>query len=253
MLLEQRIVIVSVVDPVVLSLEAQPGGTLFEREIQRYEAMTVSHPFEIGPERNRYPLRHQVAEGRERPSVRDDPGCGELHVGIVTPVWLDPDTDRRPIRDDDLRHSVIDQALAAVCGDDFGDALGDGPGATNRIVPAAQITGHYEGMNRERALGRRQAVISPLRGEHRFELGVTHMFVEVGGRRGKRERPPRAAGDPNERSHHARDSLCENLRAEPATYGVEVSEVRLDRSTLVRVSRDQRLPIARFIVRLRRR
>ena len=33
MLLEQRIVIVSVVDPVVLTPEAQRGRTLFEREI----------------------------------------------------------------------------------------------------------------------------------------------------------------------------------------------------------------------------
>ncbi len=136
-----------------------------------------------------------------------------------------------------------------MCGDDIGDALGDGPGATNRIVPAAQVAAHDERMNRKRALRRGQAVISPLRGEHRSELRVTHMRVEIRRRRGERERPSRAAGDPNERSQRPGDSLGDNLRAGPAGRGVEVSEVGLDRVTLLRVARDERLAIARFVVR----
>ena len=81
-----------------------------------------------------------------------------------------------------------------------------------------------------------------------LELRVTQMFVEVGRRRGQRERPPSAGREPNQRRDHARDRLCNDLRAEPASHGVEVSEVRLDPGTLPRVSGDQGLPVACFII-----
>jgi hypothetical protein len=74
------------------------------------------------------------------------------------------------------------------------------------------------------------------------------MFVEIGRRRGQCECPPSAGREPNERRDHARDRLRKDLRAEPARYRVEVSEVRLDPGTLLRVSGDQRLPIACFII-----
>ena len=108
-------------------------------------------------------------------------GSAKNLLDDATPLVLfGPDAHDSTVLYQDFRDGMIHQAGSAVAGDDRDDCLGNGGAPADRIPGAVEIARGDDGMIGKGALSRRQAIVAPLRGQQRFEVGVSERALEIG-------------------------------------------------------------------------
>ena len=145
----------------------------------------------------------------------------------------------RATLDQDARHLVIEQHLAAPGVNDVRDLAGDFAGAAGGIPPAVQIGLDDQGVHTERALRRRQAIVTPLGHEDRFQRLAVEMTIQVlsGGLQrtlATGHQSGQCLGTPGQ-------ELDEDVLIEPSGHTVHIQEVLANGCRFVRKTLDQQV------------
>ena len=224
------IVIVVGVDPQVRALEAERRGVVAEPGVQRH----------VGERRRRAGdrrlevvargdlARHQLAEGERQAGVADHPRRADLLAAGQAHA------DRAIALDDDLRDLGRGDHRAAGGLDAGQHRLGDPRRAADRVGAAAEVVAHQHRVHEPAGLGRRQAVVAVLPGQHRGQAAIAgqgrhhlaHGLARVAHRRPAQDR----AGD---RAQHRRQRLLEEELLAGVDGLADELQVAIDRVPLV--------------------
>ena len=163
------------VHPVVGLRQAQLGGAAFKAGIQ---AQGWGRRFDLLQRRQQLVLRghvgwDQAGVGRNQPGAADDLRCAQLNA-----VFLQAHAHGATVFDEDLLNPGVGEYVAAGRLNQRDNGRGDAYCAADREVAASDVVLGDHRVHHERSLGRRQAVVAPLRGEQADQLAVVGQAFE---------------------------------------------------------------------------
>src|SRR5208337_511304 len=177
---EHFVVVPTVVDPVVLALEAELPRIFLETHIERHVGGAGAEAFDVAAHVG-YTAGWEESEERGCGA-----GIGDHHLGanlfLLGTAALSLDVANAngaaALDDDLLRFAVHPQITAGFFHDGY-YCVGNGLGGSLRIPPALQVMSRDHGVEREGAAGGREPVVPPLRGDEGPQVRIAKSVSEI--------------------------------------------------------------------------